>query len=125
MFKYYRSHGLQIEPMDCMDDCGIDTMSLMLGEYRTFPNRRAIRRKLVQFDQAHMGNRALISMLSRTGELLHNLGDDDLESVAEELFTHRCRGVDPAEQCSEIDVPESRDFTNEEIDACRRKLKMH
>ena len=64
-------------------------------------------------------------MLSDLGELRHNLGSHDLESVAEELLVHRCRGVEPAEQCSEIDVPDCRDFTDEETDAVRWKLHMH
>ena len=64
-------------------------------------------------------------MLSHCGELDHNLGHDGLESAAAELFTHRCRGVEPAEECSEIVVPECRDFTDEEIDAVRWKLNMH
>ena len=57
-------------------------------------------------------------MLFETGELQHHLGLLDLESATEELFTHRCRGVAPAEQRSEIAVPECRHFTDEEIDAC-------
>ena len=63
-----------------------------------------IRRKLVQFVKDHRGNRALISMVRDEAEMQHNLGLHDLESAAEEMFTHRCRGVEPAEQCSEIAV---------------------
>ena len=125
MIIHYRNLGLRIERTETFNDCGIDTMSLMLGEERTLANRTEIRRKLVQFCNDHRGNRALISMLCRARELIHNLGDHDLESVAAELFTHRCRGVEPAEQCSEIAVPKCRDFTVEEINAVRSKLNMH
>ena len=125
LFRHYHSYGLQIERTDCCDDCGLDTMSLMLGEERSLANRTEIRRKLVQFVKDHRGNRALIYMLVHVGELTHNLGDHDLGSVAEELFTHRCRGVEPAEECIEIAVPEPRNFTDEEIDAVRWKLNMH
>ena len=125
MLRHYHSRGLHIERTECRDDCGVDTMSLMLGEDRSLLNRTKIRRKLVRFVKRHRGNRALISMLSLVGELRCNLGNHDLESVAAELFTHRCRGVEPAEECSEIAVPESRHFTDEEIDAVKRKLNMH
>ena len=54
-----------------------------------------------------------------------NTRSHDLEAVAEELFTHRCRGVEVAEQCSEIAVPNCRNFTDEEIDAVRASLNMH
>jgi hypothetical protein len=122
--RHYRLHGLQIERTDGCNDCGIDTMSLMLGEERSLENRTEIRRKLVQFLKDHRGNRALISMLFEVGELQHHFGLHDLESAAEELFTHRCRGVEPAEQRSEIAVPESRHLTDEEIDAWRvRQMK--
>ena len=97
----------------------------MLGEERSLANRTEIRCKPVQFVNDHRGNRVLISMLSHCQELDHNLGSDDLESAAQELFTHRCRGAELAEECSEIAVPENRDFTDEEIDAVKWKLNMH
>ena len=97
----------------------------MLGGERSLENRTEIRRKLVQFVNDHRGNRALISMLGHCQELDHNLGEDDLEPAAQELFTHRCRGAELAEECSEIAVPENRDFTDEEIDAVKWKLNMH
>ena len=84
-----------------------------------------IRRTLVQFVKDPRGKQAFILMVRDEAEMQHNLGLHDLESAAEEMFTHRCRGVEPAEQCSEIAVPECRHFTDEEIDAVRWKLKMH
>ena len=83
LFRHYHSHGLQIERTECCDDCGPDTMSLMLGEERSLAKRTKIRRKLVQFVNDHRGNRALISMLSYCQELEHNLGEDDLEPAAQ------------------------------------------
>ena len=66
-------------------------------------------------------------MLCDTGELksTSNLGQHDLESAAEELFVNRCYGVEPTEPCSEIAVPQWRDFTDEEVEAVKWKLKMH
>ena len=125
MLIHYKSHGLQIERTECCDDCGPDTMSLMLGEERSLENRTEIRRKLVQFVNDNRGNRALISMLSYCQELNHNLGFDDLESAAQDMFTHRCRGAELAGECAEIAVPAHRDFTDEEIDAVKWKLNMH
>ena len=69
MQRHYRAHGLQIERTECQDDCGIDTMSLMLGVERSLAKRTEIRRKLVEFVNNHKGNRALIKMLCDTGEL--------------------------------------------------------
>ena len=124
-FTHYLSHRLRNERTEACGDCGLDTMSLMLGEKRSLETRTQIRRRLVQFVHRHRGNRALISMLSETGELKHNLGDSDLESAAQELFTHRCRGVEQAEECSKRTLPETRAFTDEEIEAVRWKLHMH
>ena len=55
LFRHYHCHGLRIERTECCDDCGPDTMSLMLGEERSLENRTEIRRKLVQFVKATEG----------------------------------------------------------------------
>ena len=71
------------------------------------------------------GNRPLIEMECHCQELNHRLGTDDLESAAQELFNHRCRGADIAGECREIVVTVDGDFTDEEIDAVKWKLNMH
>ena len=124
-FKHYHDLGLQIERTECMDDCGIDTMSLMLGEERSLERRIEIRRKLVKFVIAHRGNRALMSILTHCQEMTRNLGTDDLESAGQELFTHRCHGAEPRGECSTIAVPVLRSYTDEETDAVKWKLNMY
>ena len=68
-------------------------------------------------------------MLSNLGELEKHLGDNDLESEAEELFCNRCRGEDINHQLEPLAVslalPVDRDFTSAQIDAVKWKLNMH
>ena len=67
-------------------------------------------------------------MLSGCQELNKNLGTEDLDSAAQELFTNRCCGDELAEECGEIAVPVAvpviRDFTDKEVDAVRWRLNM-
>ena len=101
---YFSSHGRCIERTDATGDCGVDVMSLMLGEERSPQKRLEIRGKLVKLVNDNRGNRALIAMLSGCQELNKNLGTEDLDSAAQELFTNRCCGDKLAEECGEIAV---------------------
>ena len=93
---------------------------------------------LVSLVKTHSRNRALIAMLQACAELDHNLGLDDLEQAASELFPHHCCGgvvehdhhggevaVSGEDSTLQLAVPEQRHFGEEEIAAARWKFGMH